>query len=216
MNTPPANRIEVRDGCTLIFGQVPITALSEILLKQPQNSVLSPDLARMAKASLAFGNKRAVASLMEALKPQVRARAAEKNGRFLSESAIEWLALGKQVPSSIAIFVQLLMPHFPGATTSISHPHDPFDLRSCRLLLEQVPSTQKDFVNMRTVSPQWAALVDAWPGLCICMDEENPQWRTVDGGRSPNTYKMMQDIFAAVQSKHQRSVSAKKSPRQPR
>ncbi|EQD33596.1 hypothetical protein B1A_18950, partial [mine drainage metagenome] len=67
----------------------------------------------------------------------------------------------------------------------------------CRLLLEQAPALQARLGEMRTVSPFWAALVDAWGDLCSTMDAECPAWR--DGrGSARKTYDKMHALLERV------------------
>jgi len=101
----------------------------------------------------------------------------------IPDSAIEWLKSGHRGTSSETIF-----KHLTGVPISVwsSTPSDPSDLHRCRLLLDAVPEFAKRFDEMRTASPRWARLVDAWPQLCALMDSE--------GQRCPKTWALMEQL----------------------
>jgi len=114
----------------------------------------------------------------------------------ISQAAIQWLANGERGVSSNTIFT-----HMTGieATNGWGHdvPHDPADLRRCRLLLERCPEFMPQFrEHMGKASPKWAALVARWDELCAVMDEETPQWRNPPhGARSTKTYDLLKQII---------------------
>jgi hypothetical protein len=94
----------------------------------------------------------------------------------VSPTVREWLLNGERGISSEAI-----LTHLTGLPilrwTSMSPPSDAHDVRRCRLLLEAVPELVPNFDRMREVNKYWAAVVDAWPDICLAMDLEWPQWR---------------------------------------
>lgn len=126
-------RVVEREGCTLVFGAMPADAFSMFAKKIGRGGVLDTDLARMAGADFAFGKQQACAALKAKLASGAEARAAQEHPSLPIE-ATRWLASGERGASSDAIFYQLT-----GVATGdkTSHPHDPADLRRCRLLLEQ-------------------------------------------------------------------------------
>lgn len=109
---------------------------------------------------------------------------------FLSDAAIQWLALGERGVSSEAIFAKLTGIPVRDYRWLNTHPHDPDDLYRCRKLLEAVPEFRARLSEMATVSPVWAALVEHWDELCTLMDLEAPDWR-MRGTWAPNTYQRM-------------------------
>lgn len=186
----PSNRITERDGCTLIFGTVPLAKLAAITKRASAGAVLDTDLARMAGAAMAFGPPDACDALKATLAGKLKQDTARQHPG-LSDAASAWLAAGERGMSSDAIFHQLT-----GINTGaqLDHPSDPADLRRCRLLLEAVPEFATRFkAVMATVSPHWAALVEAWDSLCETMDGEAPDWRK-GKWTCALTYRQMHDL----------------------
>lgn len=107
----------------------------------------------------------------------------------MSDAAQQWILHGERGSSSNTMFAVLS----GGALAGRSHPHDPADLKRCRLLLEQVPEFAARIGEMASVSKEWAGLVAIWPSLCATMDAEC-DWRKGQGS-APRTYRMMQDVF---------------------
>lgn len=187
-------RVVQRDGCTLIFGALPVSAFVMFARDAAPGTVVDADLARMAEASFAFGAREACAALKTQLAPAAAARVQAAHPQ-MAPDAVKWLAGGERGASSNAMFARLVGVE-TGYTTD--HPSDLDDLRRCRLLLDHVPSLQSGFKDaMRDVSPQWTALVNAWDELCACMDREAPEWRT-RGGSARDTAKRMADVLKVV------------------
>lgn len=114
-----------------------------------------------------------------------------------SESLVAWLANGERGCSSNTI-----VQHLTGIKTSSGkwgpdHPHDPSDLRRCRLLLEQVPELAPRISEMAKASPSWAMLIAHWDTLLALMDKECPEWRH-GTGMAKETYRVMQDLLQSV------------------
>lgn len=193
--------VEKRDGCTLIHGAVPASDLAALMLgaaKDDPEAVLDTDLARMAKANLAFGNRRDVEALKAALAADTLAQVKRAHPN-LGEAAVQWLATGEQDQSALAIFDATVEAGVADADRRGAYPHDPDDLRRCRLLLEQVPEAQAGFdVRMREVSLAWQSLAMRWPDLCVTMDDEAPEWRS-RLGTAPETYRLMRSILDPIE-----------------
>ncbi len=196
--------IREENGCTFVFGSLPITALVKLTGGDAKNKVMDADLARMAGANFAWGR----AEDLERAKDQYRGPAVAQIksspiAASLDDSAIQWLATGEQGLSSSAIFwtvnAHLKFPDGKDPKHA-AYPHDPSDFGRCRKLLEQVPSVWERFAPvMGTVAgPVWTALVEHWGDLCATMDREAPDWR--DGkGTATETYRLMQEIIAGAQ-----------------
>lgn len=115
-----------------------------------------------------------------------------KHPIMISGNAVAWLANGERGVSSETIFqhltgVKALRRFEPGI------PHDPADVRRCRLLLDDCPELAERFEEMRTCSPAWARFVDAWPEICKLMDTESPAWRTIPS-LAPRTYALVKRV----------------------
>lgn len=107
----------------------------------------------------------------------------------LSENVVEWLRHGERGTSSETIVAHLT--GFP--TRDHGHPHDPDDLRRCRLVLEACPELNRPFLDrMGECSPAWARLVAIWDDLCELMDYEVAETRRDPKGPSAaQTYSIM-------------------------
>ena len=185
-----AYTIEHRGDCVLITGAVPVTALGALIKLVPEGSVLSPDAARAWGATFAFGPEEDLQELLEA--GQIVAMQREKQAHpKLPQAALEWLAFGERGISS-----ETILSNLTGAPIRLpskwDHPYDPADFRRCRLLLEAVPELAGRLHQMSSVSPEWAALVRDWQGICTAMDAEVPNWRTPKNREgAPLTYKLI-------------------------
>ena len=117
----------------------------------------------------------------------------------MTSNIIQWLANGERGISSNTMFTVLTgIDALNG--WRYDHPHDPDDLKRCRLLLERCPQLKNVFFEMEKVSKTWALLVSDWDNLCKTMDEECPEWRNGKGS-APKTYEMMKAILRKAQEK---------------
>lgn len=159
------------------------------------SAVLGTGAARMAGAAFAFG----APELLEDLEKRLAAGTREEiKGRYadLSAQASEWLATGKRGLSSEAMFSHLLgVQLWDCERNRTAYPHDPDDMRRCRLLIEAVPEVERRFKQMADLSPKWAALVAAWDEICEMMDAESPEW-SQGRGSAPGTYAKMKRVLA--------------------
>jgi hypothetical protein len=104
-----------------------------------------------------------------------------------------WLLGGERGLSSVA-----MVAHITGQGGKTNHPHDPDDLRRCRLLVESVPLIRHNLHQMAGCSPTWARIIAAWDELCALMDGEAPSWRQAIGS-APQTYALLQRCREAAQ-----------------
>jgi len=185
--------VKTINGCKVITGEVPVGDLSGIINAQPKGSVIDTRAARHLGAMMVIGlpdDTKSLLALPACYELQMEHYQAKQNG--LSEAAQKWLMDGERGTSSNTIFRTLAgIKQKPGDWSS--HPHDPDDLRRCRLLLEQVPEFAPRIAEMAAVSPEWAQLVKFWELLCRTMDDEC-DWRNRKG-RAANTYEMMQECI---------------------
>jgi hypothetical protein len=183
-------------GCTLIAGAMPLDDFAALTSRQGKDSVMSPDLARLAGVQIAFGPKDAVSALIAELSPPAEREAANKHPQ-LDPDAARWLASGEQGLSSATMFrafTGVVPPTLASVPPAVfSTPVDPDDFKLCRLLLENVPAFENRLAELRVLSPKWAALVDHWQTLAELMDSEAPRWR--EGvGYAPETARCMKEL----------------------
>lgn len=195
-------RVETRDGCTLVFGSLSLNQLRDLSRDGSTDDVLSPDLARLVGATFAYGSAAAVEALLRRVRAQTLTAARPPALADLEPAAQDWAVAGEVGASSATIFTWMtdirLDPHrsLSDRRMPTDFPHDPADLRGCRLLLEAVPSFAGRFnAVMPQVSPTWAALVAQWPSICGTMDREYPDWRLPSGrGVCRETYRLMRMV----------------------
>lgn len=160
-----------------------------------KNSVIDPDLARMAGANFAVGQRDALDKLASRLREG--ALAAQKNETpGLSDAATKWLANGRRGISSNTIFTVLTgIDALRGWEKD--HPYDPADLDRCLLLLEAVPELKPEMHRMAQVSKHWAALIKRWDELVEChVTEVGIGWTKAKS--APKTYALMREILDGV------------------
>lgn len=196
--------IEVRCGCLILRtadGRIPLKQLGAMTKKSSHGSVLDTNAARMAEAAMVVGQPADLERLRDELAPAARLRVARRHPN-LSREAQEWLATGDQGRSSLAILHAATGARPPGFDPGdgIAQPHDPADLRRCRLLLEAVPEAQRGLQALEAASPEWRALTDAWHSLCDTMDAEMPDWRQGEGSAGA-TYDAMRSLLDASPSR---------------
>ncbi len=182
-------RVEVVAGCTLIFGNLPISHFTKFAEIHGKSGVMDTRLARLSGATFALGS----ADDTEALRELLTHRILRANPNMTALD--RWLRVGERGSSTDAIVAKLRMVR--DISDLKAHPHDPDDLRRCLLLLEAVPDLVPDFERMREVSPVWSALVDVWPSLAAELERESRgRWRT---GKfcAPKTYELIKAAVAA-------------------
>ena len=103
-------------------------------------------------------------------------QAAKGSPVVLSAGAVQWLAHGDRGTSSETIFTVLTGLELLDED-EMFHPIDGGDFRRCCLLLDSCPELATRFDAMRSVSPEWNALVCAWYSIFSVMADENPHWR---------------------------------------
>lgn len=200
-------RVETRDGCTLVFGPLGIDQLGRLTRQGSPDDVLSPDLAHLVGASFAFGSQAAVDALAARVRAENLAAPRTPELAGLEPAAQDWAMAGEFGLSAATIFAWMtnrkLGQHaeLPASVMPTDYPHDPADLRRCRLLLDAVPSFAERFAEvMPQVSPTWATLVEWWPVLCNTMDLECLDWRSPAGyAVCPDTYGVMRLILQPVE-----------------
>lgn len=185
-------------GCRLVRGMIPCASFGILIHGMPKNTIFSPDLARILGVNFAVGRPEDVQRILsdkEVQKTALLQVHAQLYGLNLPAEAVEWWALGEHGSSSEAIFIHLSGLRLSPDQDSKEHPHDPSDLRRCRLLLEAVPSFRERLPEMSEVSREWGQLVAKWDQLCTMMDEECPQWRKGKKGDANKTYMLMRELL---------------------
>lgn len=185
-------RVVVRDGCTLVHGPMPVIHFVA-LAGTDKGAVVSTELARLYGVTFAWGAPAAVKAMVAERKAALLATPA---GQPEPTGLERWMLVGEHGASALAI-VHHLCGHDVDDPTA--HPHDPADLRRCLLLLGAAPELRDRLHMMGSVSPQWHALMRAWPELEASFEAEAAgcDWRNGEGHwEAPQTYDLMCDILA--------------------
>ena len=184
----------------LAFGDIPIDALSEFSRLAGKQAVHSTVLSKMSGATIACGDQARISKLVEALKPgAIAAKQGDPANSMLLPEEVEWLAYGERGASSNTLFKYATGVNACGDYRD-SYPHNPDDLRRCRLLLEKSPRLRDTMHQVANAGPQWMMLLAHWDAVCGTMDAECPKWREGKGG-APATYKLMKQLFETVEAK---------------
>lgn len=181
------------NGCTLIFGSVPINDFAALSKTAGGNAVISPDLASLTGASFVFGLPEDIERLRQS--PDLRISEARIRDSFLAAekglpaALSKWLKTGERGMSSEAMCKEIFgIP----ADAGISHPLDPADLSRCIKFLDAACSEGADRLElverMREVSLEWRALAEHWRELEESLAAE-------EGNRKPETYEFMKQLF---------------------
>ena len=114
---------------------------------------------------------------------------------------LEWYAFGEPGMSSKAIAHQVGEVKLRHADTD--WPHDVGDFRRCELLLRAVPTLRSRLNIMRSVGPEWGALVDAWSEIVELAEQESPTIFTEGWdayGSTPQTYGLIRRTIDAARA----------------
>lgn len=119
-----------------------------------------------------------------------------------------WLETGERGMSSEALCVRLSQEAGVGPTgismrsdgDRQAYPGDPSDFRRCVLFFEAVHNLKPLLPAMKNVSPEWSALVDAWPNLEVLYAEEKSQ------KSAPKLYAEMQRVLMSARVPTQRTT----------
>lgn len=181
-------RVLVREGCTFIFGHLPIDHLAALTKSADKRTVMDAHLARLGKANVAWGLPEDCKAMAEKLATQALEAAQ-------TASALDrWLVAGERGASSDAIVGHLRGIRIERGDAK-AHPHDPDDFQRCLKLLEDVPEIKAEFMRMSEVSEVWARLTAHWPAITAqFMKEAGPDWRR-SHWRAPKTYELMRAVI---------------------
>jgi hypothetical protein len=179
----------------LAFGPQPMDFIGKAAKVCGKAAVLDQDVARMAGAMMAMGDRQA----LDAMRSRLESGALELQRQqtpALSEAATKWLAHGSRGISSNTMFsvltgVDALRDWRP------SHPHDPADFDRCLRLLAEVPELRHKLPKMAEQSPEWAALVERWDEIEQShLNEVGLGWTKASS--APATYELMRGVLDGV------------------
>ena len=172
-----------RDGVTLVEGMIPVDHFTALVGLAGEGGVLSHYLAQLAQVQWAWGQPEDVDKLAGRLKQEIL------SARPHMTQLERWLAVGFRGKSSNAIVGNLRGVYVDDLK---AHPHDPSDLWTCLMLLEEVPELRADLGMMAGASTEWAGLVEHWERLERLLREEAGDCLSNGiGWKSPKTYEAM-------------------------
>jgi len=166
MTTSVSYRVEHRDGCRLIFGQVPMRDMSALMMSGQDGEVMDTHLASMTGATLVLGTQEALEELRKAddlpvnpLRTSDR-DAAEAAG--LPKGFCDWLYSGERGISSD--FIARCITGIP-ARAEFGIPHDVGDFKRCLGVITALRgyASESDILSqMGEQSEQWRNLAENW------------------------------------------------------
>jgi hypothetical protein len=193
-------RVENPEGCTVVYGSVPLTVMASILKSAGKDAVMSNELQNILGATIVAGSPVNLEKLKASCeKPKIPDQLRD----MLGEGACKWVESGRIGSSSN--FMLFTFTGFNALTwlkhgaafnpAEVAYPHDPDDLSRCRHLLEAEPRFKARLPELSKTSPTWESLVAQWNQICDAMDVECPEW--LNGlGSAPKTYALMQAVIA--------------------
>lgn len=197
-------RVENPEGCTVVYGDVPLTVMASILKNAGNDAVMCNELQNILGATIVAGNpvnlERLKASAVRPVIPtQLRG--------VLGEGACTWVESGGIGSSSNFMLFKFTgfnalswLKHDDASTPAeVAYPHDPDDLSRCRILLEAEPRFKSMLTELTKSSLVWESLIGRWDQICCSMDDECPEW--LSGlGSAPKTYALMQQAISSFES----------------
>lgn len=188
LNMPTGYTVQNVCGCRIVTGEVPLRELAALTTGFSKKAVFDVAFATRIGASLVIGEPEDLEKLHAYGLPVAPAitKEAEHAAAKGFHAAASWLLNGDRGASSNAMCRHLFKL---GAPAGRSLPYDPSDLRRCVELLDATGAHDK-IAEMRSVSPEWARLVDAWDDLTALLREE-----LAGGTRAPKTYAKMKEVL---------------------
>lgn len=172
-------KTQIIEGCTVIFGSIPIREVSALCLGFSNNAVMDLHLASLMGACMVLGEPAAIDKLNNA--PPESLPISQKR-RDESQQASDagypklaaWLLTGKRGLSSDALSKAIYgIP----ASAGVNHPMDASDFNRCVKFMEMTESShQLDFA--RGLSGHWAGLIASWGLIADALQED------AEGGQS--------------------------------
>lgn len=193
-------RVENPEGCTVVYGSIPLRVMSSVLNSAGKDAVMSNELQNILGATIVAGSPANLAKLKASCKkPEIPTQLRE----MLGEGACKWVESGRIGSSSN--FMLFTLTGFNALTwlkhgaafnpVEVAYPHDPDDLSRCRHLLEAEPRFKDRLSELAKTSSVWEALVGSWDRICESMDAECVDWRN-GLGSAPKTYALMRELAA--------------------
>lgn len=118
----------------------------------------------------------------------------------VNQGLVQWLANGKRGISSNTIATRLsgidcLGTYANGVPRNESYPRDPSDFIKCQKLLKAVPGFRNRLDEMKSVSKEWAILVNHWSEIEGLIESD---FRETNGKRCPTAYSRMKELLDSV------------------
>lgn len=152
-----------RDGLTIVEGAVPLGDMVALMGNAGPDDIADTSLPRVLGASLVMGSPEACKRERERL-GLTRTPPVEIAEADTAVQIAEWEKRGDVGASSETVARHLTgRPLTDGATGAL--PADADDFTRCSLLLDWAPALRERLGELASLSPAWAALVEAWPTL---------------------------------------------------
>lgn len=193
------------EGCRIAY-EVALADMTKILKGVPKNALMDIELATRYGAMMVIGTPENLEALRK-IAPKISL--GEPWRSKIGEGAAKWVETARVgLSSSFMLYTftgfnalaWLNREDFTHGPKAPDHPYDGDDMTRCRRLLDAAPEYVDMMPKLAKKSANWKALVENWTQICDLMDQEAPQWRTVPGGRSPQTNKLMRQLTEQTQA----------------
>lgn len=168
MSKASSYTVERRHGCRLIFGEVPLRELAQLLMSGSDDERVDPHLSSLTGATMVMGSPDALKTLLESDDLPIAQSRHDEHDEALRQgypvAFAQWLHKGERGASSDAL--ASWVTGIPSACTR-AIPRDAFDFRRCVALVDTLDAWVESDVlgRAKVMSLTWAAIVDQWSEL---------------------------------------------------
>lgn len=185
-------------GCTVVRGLVPIDDMTRLAADcDDPDLVMDMELSSALDATLVFGTRKACQKAREQLKLSLLPPS-ERTDWPLQEQVMSWRRCGSTGASSKAMAsVALASVRGEPPSGRIDHPRDADDFRRCALMLEWAPAVRNHMEEVKTLSVQWACLIDEWSTLEGLLGDE---WKSAQWQGAPELNRRIREILSTSEA----------------
>lgn len=170
--------VERRHGCRLIFGEVPLRELAQLMMSGSDDERVDPHLSSLTGATMVMGTPEALATLLESADLPIAQSRRDDHDEALRQgypaAFAQWLHRGERGASSDAL--ASWVTGIPSACTR-AFPRDAFDFRRCLTVVETLDAWSDTDVlgRVKVMSQTWAAIVDQWSDLKAALERSESE-----------------------------------------
>lgn len=114
----------------------------------------------------------------------------------MTQAEEAWTRSPERTKASDTLF-SYLSGHDIRADHKDHHPTTIAELRSCRLMLEDLPHLRPKLNRMAHVNKYWLELVNFWDDLCFIHEIDDDNWRA-ECGKAKNAQHMLNNLIGLI------------------